>query len=599
MLNPKYIYEKREKRYKNLLLNLKHTSNFISALRFIIFAATLIFAVYTYLHKKYYISTIIFFIGLVIFIILMLKHNKVIENRKLSEAILHINELSLLRLRGEWKNFKDKGEDFINNDNNYAEDLDVFGENSLFQWINNAYTPLGRIQLKNRLCFPRLDKNAIYESQKAIKELSKNVGFRQELAAEGSFIQTNKTENDEMFYWAEKTNLISINGYFKFFILLMPLTAVISIILFLVFHVIGYVIPLIVMAVNLGILKLKEKQRSEILDTIYKYKKNLKLFHKMIKLIEEKNFHSMLLVDIKDEFIGEKIKASEAINKLNKISDKVSDRRNLFSILLNVIFLWDFHLIAQLEDWKKQYGKLVMPWLNAIGDMEALSSLSVIGFDNPEWTLPIIDDGLKVRVTNAAHPLLPKEAVSNSVELNKSSSILLITGSNMSGKSTFLRTIGINLVLAYTGASVRAEEFSCGIMNIYTCMRISDNLEKNISSFYAEIIRIKKVVTAVKDGEAVFFLLDEIFKGTNSLDRHIGAEALINMLSKENTLGIVSTHDLELGDLENKNQKVKNYNFQEYYKDNEIHFDYKLRMGISTTRNAKFLMKLAGIEFIE
>lgn len=593
------IYEKRNKRYENLLIGLKNTSNFISALRFIIFAATLIFTVYSFLHKEYYIAIIIFFIGLIIFIILMLKHNKVIKNRKLTEAILHINDLSLLRLRGEWKSFLDKGEEFINNEHNYAEDLDILGGNSLFQWINNAYTPLGRIQLKNRLCFPKLDKKAIYESQDAIKELSKKVGFRQELAAEGSFILTNKSENDEMFNWAEKANSTANKDFFKFIILLMPLITVISILLFLVFNVVGYVVPLIFMAVNLGILKLQEKQRTEILDTIYKYKKNLKLFYKMIKLIEEKNFHSKLLNEIKHEFIGDKFKASKAINKLSKISDKVSDRRNLFSILLNVIFLWDFHLIVQLDNWKKQYGRLVMPWLNAIGDMEALSSLSIIGFDNPEWTLPVIDNNLKVRAINTAHPLLPKDAVSNGVDLNKNSSIFLITGSNMSGKSTYLRTIGINLVLAYAGASVRAEEFSCGLMNIYTCMRISDNLEKSISSFYAEIIRIKKIVAAAKGGETVFFLLDEIFKGTNSLDRHIGAEALINMLSKENTLGIISTHDLELGDLENKNQKVENYNFQEYYKNNEIHFDYKLRKGISTTRNAKFLMKLAGIEFKE
>ncbi|MFL0248245.1 MutS family DNA mismatch repair protein [Candidatus Clostridium stratigraminis] len=599
MLNSMKIYEKRNKRYENLLIGLKNTSNFISALRFIIFAATLIFTVYSFLHKEYYIAIIIFFIGLIIFIILMLKHNKVIKNRKLTEAILHINDLSLLRLRGEWKSFLDKGEEFINNEHNYAEDLDILGGNSLFQWINNAYTPLGRIQLKNRLCFPKLDKKAIYESQDAIKELSKKVGFRQELAAEGSFILTNKSENDEMFNWAEKANSTANKDFFKFIILLMPLITVISILLFLVFNVVGYVVPLIFMAVNLGILKLQEKQRTEILDTIYKYKKNLKLFYKMIKLIEEKNFHSKLLNEIKHEFIGDKFKASKAINKLSKISDKVSDRRNLFSILLNVIFLWDFHLIVQLDNWKKQYGRLVMPWLNAIGDMEALSSLSIIGFDNPEWTLPVIDNNLKVRAINTAHPLLPKDAVSNGVDLNKNSSIFLITGSNMSGKSTYLRTIGINLVLAYAGASVRAEEFSCGLMNIYTCMRISDNLEKSISSFYAEIIRIKKIVAAAKGGETVFFLLDEIFKGTNSLDRHIGAEALINMLSKENTLGIISTHDLELGDLENKNQKVENYNFQEYYKNNEIHFDYKLRKGISTTRNAKFLMKLAGIEFKE
>jgi len=582
-----------------LLLNLKHTINFISTLRLIIFASTLFFTVYCYLHNKYFLSIIIFLVGLVIFVILMQKHSKVIENRKLAESILNINELSLLRLRGEWKNFKDSGEDFKDNEHNYADDLDIFGENSLFQWINNAYTPLGRIQLKNRLSFPKLDKNAIYESQEAIKELSKNVGFRQKLAAEGSLILTNKSENDELFNWAEKTSLIACNTYFKILSILLPLATIISIILYLFFHIIGYGIPLTFIAINLGILKLQERQRSETLDTIYKYKKNLKLYYKMIKLIEEKNFHSKLLKDIRQNFLGKKQKASEVINWLSKISDKISDRSNLFSIILNITLLWDFHLIMQLETWKKDYGKLVKIWLNAVADMEALSSLSIIGFDNPEWTLPVIDDGLKVRAINAAHPLLPNDAVSNSIELNSNSSILLITGSNMSGKSTFLRTLGINLVLAYAGTSVCSEEFSCGIMNIYTCMRISDNLEKNISSFYAEIIRIKKVVTAANSGEAVFFLLDEIFKGTNSLDRHIGAEALINMLSKENTLGAVSTHDLELGDLENTNPKVQNYNFQEHYWENEIHFDYKLRKGISTTRNARFLMKLAGIEFKE
>ena len=228
----------------------------------------------------------------------------------------------------------------------------------------------------------------------------------------------------------------------------------------------------------------------------------------------------------------------------------------------------------------------------------AVASLSIISFDNPHWAEPeFIKDKMAVNAKELAHPLLSESRVSNNAELGLPQSILLITGSNMSGKSTFLRTIGINLVLAYAGAPVCAESFSCSIMNIYTCMRISDSLEKNISSFYAEIIRIKSIVSAAKRGESIFFLLDEIFKGTNSLDRHLGAETLINRLSKESALGLVSTHDIELGELENKNSKIKNYNFQEYYKNDEIYFDYKLRAGVSTTRNAVYLMKLAGIEF--
>ena len=166
----------------------------------------------------------------------------------------------------------------------------------------------------------------------------------------------------------------------------------------------------------------------------------------------------------------------------------------------------------------------------------------------------------------------------------------------MSGKSTFLRTIGINLVLAYIGAPVCAKNFTCSIMKIYTCMRTSDNLEKGISSFYAEILRIKSIIKASELNKNIFFLLDELFKGTNSIDRHAGAKALINQLSKQGALGVVSTHDLELCELERENEKIKNYNFQEHYINGEIKFDYKIREGRSNTRNAIYLIKLAGID---
>lgn len=591
------IYKKRKGYYEALTSKQKHTINFISILRLITFVTSVGFAVYFYLNKKYYFSVSLLLIGTIAFLILMFKHNKVIENRKLISAILNINELSLQRIKGEWRSFKDKGEDFKDNEHNFADDLDIFGEGSLFQWINTAYTPLGRIQLKDRLSFPEHNRNKIYKTQQSVKELSKEVGWRQRFAAEGSFIKADNLETNELFTWAEKMSQIPNKVYFNLLLILLPMATIISISLYLFFHSIGYLIPLVFIAINLSVLKLGEKQRIEILDTIYKYKKNLKLYYNMIKLIENKSFYAELLKDIKQKLLGDQQKASEAINRLSKITDKISDRNNFFSIIINIIFLWDYHLIKLLEGWKKSFGMDVKLWLTAVGEMEALASLSIIGCDNPTWAYPEIKENLEIQAMNIAHPLLSRNAVSNSVELNFNSSILLITGSNMSGKSTFLRTLGINLILAYAGAQVCATEFSCGIMNLYTCMRISDNLEKNISSFYAEIIRIKRIVSAVSNEEPVFFLLDEIFKGTNSLDRHMGAEALINMLSRENTLGLISTHDLELGDLEHRNAKVKNYNFQEYYKDNKIYFDYKLRKGISATRNAKFLMKLAGIKF--
>ncbi|MBA8788538.1 MutS-related protein [Clostridium saccharobutylicum] len=185
----------------------------------------------------------------------------------------------------------------------------------------------------------------------------------------------------------------------------------------------------------------------------------------------------------------------------------------------------------------------------------------------------------------------------NNINVEDPYQIILITGSNMSGKSTFLRTIGINIVLAYAGAPVCADQFCCNIMELYTCMKISDNLGESISSFYAEILRIKNIVKASKNSENILFLLDEIFKGTNSIDRITGARILMRQLCRNGNLGFVSTHDLELSEMEKQmNSKIKNYHFSEYYIDNRINFDYKLKKGVSTTRNAIYLMKLAGID---
>jgi DNA mismatch repair ATPase MutS len=215
--------------------------------------------------------------------------------------------------------------------------------------------------------------------------------------------------------------------------------------------------------------------------------------------------------------------------------------------------------------------------------------------------MPVFCDGNETvfEAKGIGHPLLTGKRTHNDLVIDNKVKVLLITGSNMSGKSTLLRTAGINLVLAYAGAPVCASWFQASIMGINTCMRIGDNLGENISSFYAELLRIKKIVTEAAAGKRIFYLLDEIFKGTNSLDRHTGAKVLINKLSHTNCIGLVSTHDLELCELERENDRIANYHFQEYYKNGRIYFDYELRPGPSTTRNALYLMQLAGIDVDE
>jgi DNA mismatch repair ATPase MutS len=292
-----------------------------------------------------------------------------------------------------------------------------------------------------------------------------------------------------------------------------------------------------------------------------------------------------------------------------QIVEAISNRHNAFYFIFNILFLLDYQWMFALEKWKEKSGRHLEAWLNVLGESEALSSLAVIQHDHPQWAAPELSCGkspVKGMALNRTmpvfaaekmgHPLLGNSCVPNDLVFKRPENILLVTGSNMSGKSTLLRTAGINLVLAFAGTTVCAEKFSCSLMDIHTCMRVSDDLEKNISSFYAELLRIKMIVQAVEEERPVFFLLDEIFKGTNSVDRHAGAKALIKKFSQEKILGMISTHDLELGDLERESPKVKNYHFQEYYVNDRICFDYKLRPGVSKTRNAAFLIKMAGIE---
>lgn len=590
-------YTKRKTKYDILRKKQIQTINFISVLRMITFIlGVLLVAISFYKFKNYYMSILIVIIFIVVFIYLAIKHQKVINNKEVVDKICYVNDKSLERLDGKWRDFEDTGEEFIQEEHNYSNDLDIFGKASLFQYLNSTTTFMGRRQLKLSLEGSNYNIKEIYERQEAIKEVSKYLGWRQKLEAEGLRTSNNKNV-DELIEWGNQKNDFYSSTIVKILSFLVPAITLTSIILYFMKYV-NYSVPILLMIIQGFLLRIRKKNRDNTLNLVYKYKKIINSYYNMLELIGKKQFKSKYLKELKSNIMSkEENKALSGIDSLIKISTLISDRSNMIYLLFNVTLLWDYQCMILLNKWNKEYGDELKKWLDTIGKIEEISSLSNITHDNPDWTMPKFnEDYLIIKGKNMGHPLLGKERICNDFEVGERDKILLITGSNMSGKSTLLRTVGINLVLSYAGTAVCAKEFYCTPMNVYTCMRISDNLEKNISSFYGEILRIKKLMEGVKTGKPIFFLLDEIFKGTNSLDRHTGAEMLINKLSKENVLGIVSTHDLELGDLENQNRRVRNYHFREYYKDNKIYFDYKLRKGISTTRNALYLMKMAGIE---
>ncbi|MCY6485529.1 DNA repair protein [Clostridium aestuarii] len=598
MVNTYNEYFNKLKAYEDLIKKQNNSINIIGYFRLFTFVIGLSVTVYTFIIKSYIISISIFIVSLGIFIYLIIKHDEKINKRKYSIALKEINEKALKRLNGEWKNFEDDGSEFKDKQHNYSDDLDIFGKYSLFQWINSTKTFMGREILKNRLIYPLSTSIDIKITQQSLHELAINLEWRQQFEAEGMLISNQSIDPKELYTWGKDRNELYTKPWLILFVRLLPCFTLILITLAYFTSLIDFKLPCFMIFFQIVTLLIGAKKRSGTFNSIYKYKDNIIVYLRLLSLITDKDFKSDYLRHLKSNLVTNEDKgAVTAIKKLSTMYDKISNRQNAIFIIFNILFLWDYQCMIAFEKWRINSGENLKKWFDVIGQFEALSSISNIIYDNPQWAVPLIsEENFVLKAKRVGHPLLGDKKICNNIKINNDKNILLITGSNMSGKSTFLRTIGINLILSYIGASVCAETFECSLMKIFTCMRTSDNLENNISSFYAEILRIKMIVENVRTDKKVFFLLDELFKGTNSIDRHAGATALIKQLGEQGASGLISTHDLELCNLEYEYSRIKNYHFQEYYANNKLKFDYKLREGASTTKNALYLIKLIGID---
>ncbi len=590
-----YYSLKKEELQRNID-KLNKNGSFYSLLRLMIFigAIAVMYIAYKNNNTSFMYLTALIFGGL--FLGVAYRHGRVLEELKHSKARLKVMEKGLARLQENFQDFQDRGEEYIDKDHPYSFDLDIFGEGSLFQRINGSSTYLGRERLASELNGTyKFTKEEIEERQEAIEELADKADFRGELEAIGIMEEGKKSSPEELLKWKDgREGLFSSGGFMSLVYGLNILTLIVVILL--VFNIVDYRILLLDLLINGAFLLTGKRKRAEALKLIELYKENINSYFKVVELIEKEAFESRLLINLQNSLKEGEKSAAYQLKELAKIVNRLKDTHNAYYHLVNLAALMDYHVLHSLEKWRGSYGKSIERWLDAAGKIEALGSLGVINFENEDYALPKLHEENILEGLGIGHPLLGKTAVVNDFSLKKPKSMVLITGSNMSGKSTFLRTLGLNLVLSYLGTRVRAESFTCGIMDIYTCMRINDNLKESISSFYAELLRIKKIIEASSEGRPIFYLLDEIFKGTNSKDRHKGAEILLKQLMHRNTLGLVSTHDLELTDMEKTSPKVLNYHFREYYEDNKLKFDYKLRRGYSTTQNALYLMRMIGIE---
>lgn len=519
------------------------------------------------------------------------------------EAINHVNHLIIINkdelkfIKGNYYDFPG-GNQYAPADHLYSNDLDIFGRASLFQYINRAASEMGNSSLADYLQHPT-SQELILQRQLTIKELSGETQWRQQLQALGREKQILFSTKQRLENWVKEAPVFSQFKPWKWLRYLLPVI-ILSVVTLYIFDM----VPSGVFYFFLLLFAIVAYQINKIIAPIHeklsKMADELDVLSVSIRHIETGNFESSLLRDLQMNFIQQNKKASQEIRIIKRILDKLDLRYNLvISAPLNILLLWNLQQVLDLEEWKSGNQNNIHNWFETLGHIEALNSFATLYFNEPDWIFPsIVPEYFFIEGKEIGHPLiLKKKRINNDIEMKHDGEIMLVTGSNMAGKSTYLRSIGVNVVLAMAGAPVCAKIFSVSHVQIISSMRITDNLEESTSTFYAELKKLKTIIEKVNNGERVFILLDEILRGTNSLDRHTGSVALIKQLIKHHAAAIIATHDLELAKLKNDfPENIINYHFDVQVSNDELYFDYRLKPGVCNSLNASILMKKIGIE---
>lgn len=536
-------------------------------------------------------------VGTAAFIALVFFHGKLNENLEYMRAKQIVYQRYVDRFDDKWKNFEEDGSQFLQDTDLVSKDLDLLGNSSLYQFICVAGTEDGKAGLADTLKDPKYSMDDIMSRQKAIKELVQKEEFSlnfETLGVKSSTGKKKKYTADEFLAYCESDAYIP--GIFHVLRFLLPAITLILLVLGIAGKVnLGY--ALISFFVILMFSWITSGVAGQAVMPMVSFGYVIEDYIRMFEMISEESFHAELLKEIQ-ACISKDAGALNAIRKLQTISAAFNIRYNpIVHQLLCGLTMWDFHLGVKMDNWKREYGNQVKAWIQAVSQMEELLSFAVLARTR-KTCYPSVSRSRRVRVLGKAmrHPLIhPDHVVANDADFSGGATI--ITGSNMSGKTTFLRTLGVNLILAFSGAPVCADSMSADYMKIFTSMRVTDDVSNGISTFYAEILRIKTMVEYKKNGMPMLCLIDEIFKGTNSADRIVGATQVIKKLSDDNAMTIVSTHDFELCDIKNHNGKpADNYHFEEYYVGEQLKFDYKKKNGRCTTTNAMAILHMAGLD---
>lgn len=587
-------YEALALKYQQELDKKRLQVRLISWLRFAFFLAVI--PVFIYLMPvSYLVGWVTVVVCLSAFLFLVKRSVSAEKQLKYLQNLAEINTNEIKGINRDFSPF-DPGIEFIHPDHDYSFDLDLFGENSFFQFLNRTVTSGGKNKLATSVQKNNVDSETIRQKQLAVNELAEDLDWRQQFLASGRNAEISGFA-ETVFHQKEAIILKHVT-FLKVILFILPAITVVLGIIWIMDSIPDQLFYFAVF--TQWVLFLSYSQ------TISKFKKAFGLRTKllnqyvdMLLLIEKKEFNSAWLVQQKNKLYNQGKPASQITSSLQKILNELDYSQNIIvGFVLDSIILWDIRCVYQLHKWQKNYGGQLEEWFDVIAEFDSMISLANLNFNHPEWSVPAIyPGGFTIQAENLGHPLIAAgKRIDNQFELYNGQQIVIITGANMAGKSTFLRTVGINLILAAQGCKVCATSFVFSPVRLFTNMRTTDNLMKDESYFYAELLRLKNMLELLRNGEKLFIIIDEMLKGTNSVDKLNGSVEVLKQLVQLNTHCMVATHDLKLTELANRFPGIiKNQCFEVNLSGDELQFDYKLKEGVTSTMNATFLMKKMGI----
>ena len=549
-------------------------------------------------------SVAIAIVPVIVFIVLVVVHERTFRQRQRAESRAAFYANGLERVDERWEK-GDPGDEFIEEHHPYAGDFDLFGRGSLFALISLATTRAGRVRLAAWLKEPSRDVNEIRSRQEAVTELRENVELREDLAVVAQLVAKD-VENARLDEWGQMPPVV-LARWERVAALALPALCIPLLVISVpeMFARIvdeTYGIPLWPFGIACAAVALLTRHlhpRVEpVVNAVERAEPALALLTGLVARIEKESFTSARLSALLTRLRGAERAASAEIERLRRLVALLEARRNQFFMPFGVLLVWTANVAMAIERWRVRSGSHVSDWIEVAGEIEALSSLASFAFEHPSFVMPeIVAQGPLFDARELGHPLIRSDRrVTNDLRLDETLRLLVVSGSNMSGKSTMMRSVGIAAVLAMAGGPVCARSLRIAPLAVGASIRIHDSLQENASRFYAEILRIRQVLDLARTGP-LLFLLDEVLAGTNSHDRRIGAEAIVRSLVERGAVGLVSTHDLALAKIADElAARAANVHFEDHLEDGRVVFDYRMRPGVVTKSNALELMRTVGIE---